>query len=53
MFCKGLGSRLDGLRTESKEIMFKIGQATNSIINMLVRNVDQLYTPKEKGGEKH
>lgn len=52
LFCKGLGSRLDGLRTESKEITFKIGQATNSIINMLVRNVERLYTPKEKGGEK-
>lgn len=32
--------------------MFKIGQATNSIINMLARNVERLYTPKEKGGEK-
>lgn len=34
------------------EIMFKIGQASNSIINMLVRNVERLYIPKEKSSEK-
>lgn len=38
---------------ESREIMFKIGQASNSIINMLVRNVKRPHIPKEKGGEKN
>lgn len=32
--------------------MFKIGQTRNSIINMLVRNAERLYIPKEKGSEK-
>lgn len=51
---QGLGGwgKLDCLITESKEIMFQIGQANNSIIHTLVRNVEKLYIPREKGNEK-
>ena len=48
----GRWGKLDCLITESKEIMFQIGQANNSIIHTLVRNVEKLYIPREKGNEK-
>jgi len=36
----GLGCKLDGLRAESKEMVFKTDQGSNSTTNMLVKIVE-------------